>query len=295
MNRFCPRCGSPVSPNARFCRNCGYKLLQTDNHTSGRYQNNSSYYNYRPNYDNQYQNMNYNYQNLNNGYVRSDHKTFSNSNAGLNAYLIKIYGWMFITMIVAGISAGFGSVSHLFVGSWMPIILAIIGWIPMWFVYRHAATDPAEGVLGLIAFAVIDGLSLSGIFLYYTGQDLSMAFVSSAIVFAVMSGIGMITQRDLSQLGTQLFGALIALIVVSIISLFFANSFILLFIDVVGVIIFSGFSIFDTNQAIKIFDKYKGQASVTGLALMSAMNLFIDFENLFIDLLQIIGAFNNNN
>lgn len=309
MNRFCPRCGSPVSPNARFCRNCGHRLPQPQQQNmNNMYQGQTLNYNnrpyqstnrYQPNYNNVYQNQGFHgqYQQPNNMYrqtIQAYPTRRSFADAGQNAYLIKVYGWMFTAMIVAGISAAFGASSGFLIGGWMPLILSIIGWIPMWYVYKNSATDPGEGVFGLMAFAVIEGLSLSGIFVYYTGADLSMAFISSSLVFAAMCGIGMTTNKDLSQMRTQLYGALIALIIGSIITLLFTNSFVILFLSIVGVIIFSGFAIVDTNDAIKLYRNYKGQASITGLALMSAMTLFIDFINLFVDLLELIGIFDRN-
>ena len=142
-----------------------------------------------------------------------------------------------------------------------------------------------------MVYAVITGAVISSYAFVYTGAAMAQAFVSSAAVFLTMSVIGLTTKRDLSRIGTQATAALIGLIVAMVINLFLRSPMISLIFSFIAVIIFSVLTAWDTQKMQKLYLQYGDQVSVTGLAVTGALQLYLDFVNLFLQLLQIIGIF----
>ena len=142
------------------------------------------------------------------------------------------------------------------------------------------------------AYAALMGLSLSSIFLVFTGYSIVQTFLVTAIAFAGLSLYGYVTKRDLSAFGTFLMMGLIGLIVASIVNIFLASSALAFAISVIGVLIFAGLTAWDT-QSIKndyIAHAQMGDSDWLGKsAIMGALRLYLDFINLFMFLLQFFG------
>jgi FtsH-binding integral membrane protein len=147
---------------------------------------------------------------------------------------------------------------------------------------------------GLISFAVIEGLFFGIIVTAYTGADVTMAFVGAAAVFISMTAIGTVTKRDLSRIGTQALAALIGLVVVSIINIFLQSAMIQFVFSFIGVIIFTALTAWDAQKFKRLYVQTAGQVNENNLAMMGALQLYLDFINLFISLLNIFGGFNKN-
>lgn len=117
------------------------------------------------------------------------------------------------------------------------------------------------------------------------------AFIASAAVFLSMAAIGVTTKRDLTRVGTQATAALIGLLVAMIINWFMKSTFLALIFSFVAVIIFAVLTMWDTQKMQKLYLQYGDQVSETGLAISGALQLYLDFVNLFLQILQIIGIF----
>ncbi len=145
-------------------------------------------------------------------------------------------------------------------------------------------------------YAAVTGFALSGIFLYYEIADLTMAFVSAAALFLVMSLVGLFTKADLSKLGTYLFIGLIGIIIAMIINIFLRSSMMDLVISIIGVIIFTGLTAHDTQKIMRMARDPRlqnaGDAVMSKLSIMGALALYLDFLNLFLFLLRIFGRRN---
>ena len=146
----------------------------------------------------------------------------------------------------------------------------------------------AHGLLHI--FATIMGISLSAVFIHYSVSLITSALMSATVLFTTMAIYGMTTKRDLTSLGGFLIVGLIALIVVSVINLFIGNSGLDLVLSGIGVIIFLGFTAYNA-QNIQEIVRY---GSNTNLEVMGALSLYLDFVNLFLDLLRIFGALSDD-
>lgn len=226
---------------------------------------------------------------------------------GLRTHMNKVYGLMSVAMIVTGLVAwAVGSNDALLSIFRDPVTMRpnILGWIvtfaPLGVVFLFGATlnrmAASTAQLVFYAFAALMGLSLSYIFAVYTGQSITQAFLVSAIAFAGLSLYGYTTKRDLSAMGTFLMMGLIGLIVAMLVNLFLHSGAVAFAISVIGVLIFAGLTAFDT-QRIKNTYLAHAQAGdsewLAKSAIMGALNLYLDFLNLFMFLLQFFGSQRN--
>ena len=138
------------------------------------------------------------------------------------------------------------------------------------------------------AYSILNGITLTPIFLAYTGVSIATTFAITAGTFGAMTIFGYVTRQDLSKMGFFLFMALIGLIVCAIVNLFLKNSMFDLLISCAGVLIFVGLTAWDT-QAIKRMCEASDSTMVSKVATMGALTLYLDFINLFLYLLRFFG------
>jgi FtsH-binding integral membrane protein len=222
---------------------------------------------------------------------------------GLRAHMNKVYGLMSVAMVVTGAVAwGVGSSPDLLAIFRDPVTLQpnILGWIvmfaPLAMVFAFSAMINRMSVsaaqLFFYAFAAVMGLSLAWIFQVFTGVSIAQTFFVTAISFAGLSLWGYTTKRDLSGMGTFLMMGLIGLIVASIVNIFLASSALMFAISVIGVLIFAGLTAFDTQNIKNTYLQHAQAGDQEWLgksAIMGALNLYMNFINLFMFLLQFMG------
>ncbi len=141
-------------------------------------------------------------------------------------------------------------------------------------------------------FSALMGLSISYIFAVYTGISIAQTFLVTAIAFAGLSLYGYTTKRDLSAMGTFLMMGLIGLIVASVINIFLHSSAVMFAISVLGVLIFAGLTAYDTQKIKTTYVQMAQSGDREWLgksAIMGALNLYLDFLNMFMFLLQFMG------
>ena len=149
--------------------------------------------------------------------------------------------------------------------------------------------SPAIASLMFYAYAIINGITLTPVFLAYTMSSIALTFFVTAGVFLAMSIYGYTTKSDLTKFGTFMVMALIGLIVCTIINIFWANSVMDWIISFAGVIIFIGLTAWDT-QKIKQMAQETDEVNVSKLATLGALSLYLDFINLFLYLLRFLGS-----
>jgi FtsH-binding integral membrane protein len=138
-------------------------------------------------------------------------------------------------------------------------------------------------------YAILIGLSLSGIFLVYTGTSIARTFFVTAATFLAMSLYGYLTRANLARLGSFLLMGLIGLIIASLINLFLVSSTFELIISMVGVLIFVGLTAYDTQRTKEIYLESDTLQIARKKAIVAALSLYLDFINLFLMLLRLSG------
>jgi FtsH-binding integral membrane protein len=138
------------------------------------------------------------------------------------------------------------------------------------------------------------GLSMAVLFLAFTGTSIARVFFITAGTFAAMSLYGYTTRRDLSQFASFLFMGLIGIIIASLVNMFFHSSAMQFAISVIGVIVFTGLTAYDTQQIKEMYYEADGAEIAGKKAIMGALRLYLDFINLFMMLLQFLGVRRND-
>jgi hypothetical protein len=235
---------------------------------------------------------------------------------GLRAHMNKVYGTMSVGMLITALAAW--AISGLAVTSDPTGAVAQIGadkyltgfgqamyasplkWLvmfaPLIFVFGFSAginrMSAATAQLVFYAFAAVMGLSISSIFLVFTGMSIVQTFLVTAIAFAGLSLWGYTTKKDISGWGSFLIMGVIGLIVASIVNIFLASPAIMFAVSILGVLIFAGLTAYDTQRIKTDYIQHAQAMDSEWLgksAIMGALNLYLDFINLFMFLLQFMG------
>ncbi len=216
----------------------------------------------------------------------------------LNAYMTqvmrKVYVKMFLGLLVTALTSFFVMSNETVLITLLQnralLIGLCVGELALVFALSMAINklSPAVATLLFYAYAVLNGVTLTPIFLIYTASSIGLTFMVTAGVFLAMSIYGYTTKADLTKFGTYMVMALIGLIVCSIINIFWANSVMDWIISFAGVIIFIGLTAWDT-QKIKQMAQETDEANAGKLATMGALSLYLDFINLFLYLLRFLG------
>lgn len=221
--------------------------------------------------------------------------------AGLNSFMTKMYGFMAGAVAISAVTAYLISNVYqvqaltFFANNrwavWGILILQVVLVMSMSF---KADRSPAMSLTGLGLYSVLEGLFFRLIVQVYSSQDVTMAFVSATVMFTVLALMGTNTKKDLSGIGRQAMAALIALIIVMIINIFLRSSIITLAFSFIGVVIFAALIAWDSQRFRQMYIQYGNQINTTNLAIMGALQLYLDFVNLFIQLLNIFTGLGGN-
>lgn len=215
------------------------------------------------------------------------------------ALIRKVYTWMAMALAITGITAYGVSISpnlvNLIFSSKMVFFGIIIAELALVLILsaRLHKLSLSTATLMFILYSVLNGVTLSSIFLIYTTSSIATTFFISAGTFGAMSLYGAVTKTDLSSIGKILYMALIGLIIATVVNMFMHSSGFDIIISYAGVLIFVGLTAWDT-QKIKLMlaeADYMDEGAQK-LALIGALTLYLDFINLFIYLLRILGKRN---
>jgi uncharacterized protein len=214
---------------------------------------------------------------------------------GLREYMLRIYNYMASGLALTGIVA-YAFAQYLFANPALAhspvmflIMLAPLGLV-MWLSFGLNRMQASTAQLLFWVYAGVMGLSLASVFLVFTGVSIARVFFITAGTFGAMSLYGYTTQRDLSQFGSFLFMGLIGIIIAGLVNLFIGSTALQFAISVIGVIVFTGLTAWDTQQIKEMY--YEGDDYEMGSkkAIMGALRLYLDFINLFMMLMQLLGT-----
>ena len=215
---------------------------------------------------------------------------------GMNAFISKVFGWMFIGLLLtAGVS--------FYVSTNLEIVTALvtnrllffgllIGELVLVAVLSARITRLRYGTaLGLfLGYAALNGVTLSIILLAYTGNSIGTAFGITAITFGIMCIYGYFTKADLTQFRTILFMGLIGIIVLSVVNIFLRSSGVEWFISILSLVVFLGLTAYDMQKLKAYYFGTEGDMALRGnLGIIGALALYLDFINLFLTTLRLFG------
>ena len=213
--------------------------------------------------------------------------------AGLRSYMLSVYNYMasgvLLTGIVAMLFANSGLAAQVMATPlrWL-IILAPLAFV---MVMSFGINRLSTGTLQLLfwAFATVMGLSMSTVFLVYTGTSIAQTFFAVSAAFMGLSLYGYTTKKDLSGFGTFLIMGVVGLLVAMLINLFLQSPIMQLAISAIGVLIFAGLTAYDTQKIKSMYAYVAGTDMMGKTVIMGALNLYLDFINMFMFMLSFMG------
>src|SRR6266568_527781 len=225
--------------------------------------------------------------------------------AGLRAYMIRVYNYMAAGVALTGVVASL-TFSAAVVQTGTGLQLTAFGqavfqgplmWVlvlaPLGLVFAISfginRMQPATALMLFFVYAGLLGLSLASIFLIYTGESVTRVFFISAATFGALSLWGYTTKRDLSGMGSFMFMGLIGIIIASLVNIFLRSSGLDWAISVIGVIVFAGLTGWDTQRIKEMYSPMDDGTVGGRKAVMGALSLYLDFINLFLMLLRLMG------
>jgi len=212
-------------------------------------------------------------------------------------FLAKVFNWMAfglgITGIVAYVTANTGlAISIIRSPLFFILMIAELGLV--FYLSARIEKIRASTASGLfIGYSVLNGLTLSVVFLAYTGSSIAATFFITAGMFGAMAVYGLVTKRDLSGWGSFLFMGLVGIIIASIVNIFLKSSGVSWMVSVLGVFIFTGLTAYDVQSIKRMGEEgimAQGSEAVSKGSLMGALRLYLDFINLFLMLLRFFGG-----
>lgn len=212
-------------------------------------------------------------------------------------FLAKVFNWMAIGLTITGVIAYFvaasGMVRALIASPvFFILVLAELGLV-FFLSARIERMQPGTATGLFVGYSVLNGVTLSTIFLAYTHASIAATFLVTAGMFAAMAVYGMVTKRDLSGLGSFMFMGLIGILLASLVNLFLKSSSLYWAISAIGVLVFVGLTAYDVQKIKNIGEDgimTQGEAAVRKGAIIGALALYLDFINLFLMLLRFFGG-----
>ena len=212
----------------------------------------------------------------------------------VTAFLRNVYGWMCaglaITALVALQVAGSPAILRSLVSNrflFMGLIVAELGLV-FYLSARAARLAPATATALFVVYAALNGVTLSVVFLAYTGESVTNTFLVTAGMFGAVALYGTTTKRSLAGVGQFVFMGLVGLVLASVLGLFWHDDTLQFLISAVGVIVFTGLAAWDA-QRMKQMALATPDGQAGSFAIVGALSLYLDFINLFLSLLRFLG------
>ena len=209
-------------------------------------------------------------------------------------FLTGVYGWMFLALVVSAATAFFTAsntymVKLLFSNGFIMILalgeIALVWWLSA--SIRKISMQSA--VIGFITYSVLNGITLSSILLYYTGASVASVFITCAAMFGIMSLYGLTTKSNLMSAGRYLMMGVIGIIIASLLNIFIRSNTLDWLVSVVTVVVFTGLTAYDSQKMLAVSRRADGSEMFKKAAIIGALELYLDFINMFLALLRLFG------
>ncbi|MDE7356561.1 MAG: Bax inhibitor-1/YccA family protein [Rikenellaceae bacterium] len=229
--------------------------------------------------------------------MASDYQTKAGSyvNAGATSLLKNVYTWMCMALAITGLVSLFTASSAVMINFLFSSKFVFFGCllvefgVVVYLVSRVENMSFSAAMFWFVLYSVLNGLTLSVIFLVYTATSIAGTFFISAGMFGAMSIFGYVTKKDLSSWGSMLTMLLIGLVIALVVNMFLNSSTFNLIISIVGVVVFTLLTAYDTQKIKNILSGAEADEHSKKLALIGSLSLYLDFINLFLYLLRFLG------
>ena len=211
-------------------------------------------------------------------------------------FITRVYAWMAVALIVSGLSAFFAAASPtalnlIWGGKHIGFYVLVAIEILLVIVISASITKIPVGIAGFIfiLYSIVNGLTLSAIFLVFSIDSIGIVFFISAAMFFAMSLYGRFTKQDLNSAGRYLMMAVFGLVIAAVVNLLLKSDILQWIISLVTLVVFIGLTAYDTNKIVKASQMADGSDTFKKAAIYGALELYLDFLNIFLSLLNLFG------
>ena len=218
-----------------------------------------------------------------------------------NKFLARTYGWMALALVISGFTA-FGTATYLtsigeqaytFFQIGFPV-LAIAEIVLVWWLSASIRKISAAGAtVAFVIYSILNGMTLSSIFIVYQLSSLFTIFLTSAGMFAAMAIYGTFTKQNILSFGRYFFMALVGVVIASVINLFVRSSRFDWIISIVTVVLFTGLSAYDAQKMVRVSERAENSEVFKKASIIGALELYLDFVNIFLAMLRLFGKRKN--
>jgi len=236
----------------------------------------------------------------NQGFFATGNQAQVQTGAITKTFMASVFLWMTLAMVITAVTAYWFASDQALIGSLVNFEtgkMSALGWFvmlaPLGFVllmsFGYQKLSPAIMTLLFVAFAVLIGMSLSFILIVYTASSVYQTFAITAGMFGIMAVTGYTTKTDLTKFGSIMFMGLIGIIIAMVVNFFLKSSALEYLISVIGVLVFTGLTAYDVQKLKRIGSQAMDAGNTRKMAIMGALTLYLDFINLFLFLLRLLG------
>ena len=222
-----------------------------------------------------------------------------NTQARANGLLKHVYGYMFVGLLLTSVfsflvSQSSRAVAFIYSNPFVTIILCVAELALVFYLSaRIERISMRSAQLCFFAYSILTGVTLSSVFLVYTGASIAKAFVTTCLMFGGLTVYAGVTKRNIASWGTYLMIGLWGIIIAGAINMFFGFRSVDLLITVLGVIVFLGLTVYDTKRVLDMNREYGSEMTedeYVKLGVIGALNLYLDFLNIFLYLLRLFSS-----
>lgn len=222
----------------------------------------------------------------------------TSTNVGLQTFFARVYAYLGVGVAISGVTSYLvlnvfaEQVFGMMVGNTTMklLLLWVVEIALVLFLSAKSVKNPGLAFAGFIAYAVINGVTLSFTLAMYTGASVVKAFVAASLTFITMAIVGSVSKKDLSGMGHAMRSALIGIIIVILINIFLKSSALDMFVSIATVLVFSGLTAYDHQNIKRMYYQVGNTSAAKGVAINCALQLYLDFINLLIAFLRIFGS-----
>ena len=212
-----------------------------------------------------------------------------------NTFLSRVYGWMTLALVISGVTAFLAATNEtiirLTIGNGFGFLILAVAELSLvwWLTASIHKISSGAAFFAFILYSVLNGVTLSSIFLVYKIESIFMVFFISAGMFAAMAVYGTVTKSSLSSFGKYFAMALVGIIIASLVNFFLRSPMLDWFLSIITVVIFTGLTAYDAQKMLAVSGNASDDEMFRKASVIGALDLYLDFINIFLAMLRLFG------
>ena len=216
-----------------------------------------------------------------------------------NTFLSRVYGWMTLALVISGVTAFLAATNEtiirLTIGNGFGFLILAVAELALvwWLTASIHKISSGAAFFAFILYSVLNGVTLSSIFLVYKIESIFMVFFISAGMFAALAVYGTVTKSSLSSFGKYFAMALVGIIIASLVNFFLRSPMLDWFLSIITVVIFTGLTAYDAQKMLAVSRNASDDEMFRKASVIGALDLYLDFINIFLAMLRLFGRRRN--